>query len=249
MSSFQIGQQIHYFETLASTNNYTANVFKKGDIKCGTVILADNQTQGRGQRDKIWKSEPYSSLTFSFALEGNKLDVQNPLRPILVTSLAILNFLKSKQIDASIKWPNDILIKNQKICGILIENFFSGKNILFSVVGIGININQESFEDFQATSLKKIKNRDFNLSECLDSLIYQLNLVFNTYMHVPYHELLSIYNSHLWNLNSNVNYTTINSTKLQNGKLLGANKNGEIEIQFQDQIKQYKNGEIKFLLD
>jgi BirA family biotin operon repressor/biotin-[acetyl-CoA-carboxylase] ligase len=247
MSTFQIGNQIHHFETLESTNNYTANVFKKGDIKCGTVILADNQTKGRGQRDKSWKSLPYSSLTFSVALDGQKLDNQNPLRSVLISSLAVLNFLKSKQIDAKIKWPNDILVKNHKICGILIENFYRGKNIHFSVVGIGVNINQDDFGDFPATSLKIIKDKSFNLSDSLNSLLYQLNLMFNTYVNIPYDDLLTIYNSQLWKLNKEVKYLILKNDSIQKGTLLGANEQGDIKIQVNDKVVCYKNGDIKFL--
>lgn len=246
MSLFKIGHTTHHFDTLNSTNNYAANVFKKEHIKCGTVILADNQTDGRGQRDNKWFSEPYSNLTFSFVLDNNKLDINRPLKPILITSLALINFFKSVNITAKIKWPNDIMINDLKIAGILIENFYSGKQLNFSVIGIGININQENFNDLPATSLKSIKKKEIPLNNAFESVIYQLNLAFESYHKIQFNEVLKIYNSQLWKKEEVVDYYLAASKQRHQGKIMGANENGELIIKSDNELKSYKNGEVKF---
>ena len=245
MSAIRIGNQIHHFDTLESTNNYTANVFKKGDIKCGTVILADKQTKGRGQRDKSWESEPYANLTFSFVIEGKKLDARNPLKPILISSIAMVNFLQANTIKGKIKWPNDILVNDKKICGILIENFFSGKDINFCIIGIGININQTIFPNLSATSLKRIKEKNYILNDCLESVLYQLNLAFNSYHHATYAEVLAIYNALLWKKDQVVNFTQVAKATRHEGIIRSVDSEGRLQIEVDGEMIFFRNGEVK----
>ena len=150
-----------------STNDYLKTNFldkTKNDIH---VVYTFNQTKGRGQRGNTWNSEPEKNLAFSIAFFPNKFKVENHFRINIIFSLFILNTLKSLQIpDIKIKWPNDIMSGNKKICGILNELKIKGSKIEKIIIGFGLNINQENFENLPgASSLKLIKQIDYNLNE------------------------------------------------------------------------------------
>ena len=150
-----------------STNDYLKINFldkTKNDIH---VVYTFNQTKGRGQRGNSWNSEPEKNLAFSIAFFPNKFKVENHFTINIIFSLFILNTLKSLQIpDIKIKWPNDIMSGNKKICGILNELKIKGSKIQKIIIGFGLNINQENFENLPgASSLKLIKQIDYNLNE------------------------------------------------------------------------------------
>src|SRR5690606_28910585 len=107
--------------------------------------MAKNQTQGRGQRDNSWLSEPNSNITFSFVLYPTFLNLQKHFILNMLISLGIVDWLKSLSVKASIKWPNDIMIGDKKVTGILIENSSNSREIKQSVIGIGVNVNQKQF--------------------------------------------------------------------------------------------------------
>lgn len=247
MSLFKIGNTIHHFDTLDSTNNYAANVFKKGDIKCGTVILADNQTNGRGQRDNNWYTEPHANLTFSFVISAEKLNSNAILKPILMSSIGLVNFLQRHNTKAQIKWPNDIMVNNRKIAGILIENFYTGKQLNFCVLGIGLNINQTDFDGLSATSLAIEKGKSFPLQEILESVIYQLNLAFNSYHHAAYAEVLAVYNSLLWKKDQVVNFTHVANASRHEGIIRSVDSEGCLHIEVDGEMKFFRNGEVKMM--
>ncbi|MCA5005985.1 biotin--[acetyl-CoA-carboxylase] ligase [Sphingobacterium bovistauri] len=146
------------FEELPSTNDYLKELLSKvKPLDPHTVIMTKNQTAGKGQRGNQWKSAANQNLTASFLISPEKLDISNQFSLTLIASLAVYDTLKTfvKQ-DVAIKWPNDILINNKKIAGILIENKISGSYIKHSIVGIGINVYQYDFPaeiDQKTTSL------------------------------------------------------------------------------------------------
>ena len=115
-----------------------------------SVVAARLQTAGRGQRGNTWLAGKGENLTFSVLLKfGNAgippLPVSRQFSITETVSSGICNYLGSKGIDARIKWPNDIYVRNRKICGILIENTVLGSRLSSSVVGIGLNVNQKDF--------------------------------------------------------------------------------------------------------
>ena len=109
---------------IPSTNDYLKKKHKTGEVFDGEIVWTENQTSGRGQRNKKWISEPFTSLTFSIYKQFNNLLI-NPFKLNAVVCLAIINALEKLSIPKLlIKWPNDILSENKKIGGILIENYF-----------------------------------------------------------------------------------------------------------------------------
>ena len=110
------------------------------------MVAAHSQTSGRGQQHTEWESEAGKNLTFSLALRPTFLYATQMFYLSKAVSLGVVDFLLSQKICAAIKWPNDIYVNNQKICGILIEQSIKGEYIAHSVVGIGLNVNQRVFE-------------------------------------------------------------------------------------------------------
>lgn len=154
-----------------STNNYAANLLKNMSAEqlCNTVVQADFQTNGRGAFNNLWESDGQKNLLLSIII-CPKVYAENQFVISKIVSLSIIDYLKSKNISAKIKWPNDILIEKNKIAGILIENSVIGHKISSSIIGIGLNINQQTFlGDFNATSVSILSdNQIFSLKKELE---------------------------------------------------------------------------------
>ena len=163
---------IHLAET-DSTNSYAARLLHLEIPEEGTVIMADFQKAGRGQRGSGWESESGKNLIISYILYPNFLKIADQFALNQAIALAVTEFIR-KMIPAEtyIKWPNDVITDGQKIAGILVENSIRGNQITHSIIGMGININQTNFEMYspQATSLKMVAQRDFDLKKCLSEL-------------------------------------------------------------------------------
>jgi BirA family biotin operon repressor/biotin-[acetyl-CoA-carboxylase] ligase len=164
---------IHIEET-ASTNTCLMKLSKEKQLAEGTVIVTGNQTGGRGQRGNTWESQPNKNLTFSLLLYPKMLQAKNQFLLSQCVALAVKNTLLKYTTGIKIKWPNDIYRENNKICGILIENSLNGLFVEQSVIGIGININQDSFSGNtinKPTSLKLITGQEFELDVILNQIL------------------------------------------------------------------------------
>ncbi|MDT3356862.1 MAG: biotin--[acetyl-CoA-carboxylase] ligase [Bacteroidota bacterium] len=164
---------IKWLDEIDSTNSEALRHI--GELDNLSVIAARNQTAGRGQRGNKWVVEPGANLTFSIVLKfaPGQLKVRDCF---CITEAAALAVAGIREAETRIKWPNDIYVRDRKLCGMLIENGSAGDSITYSVVGIGLNVNQTSFDPSltNPTSLKKLTGKDFDteaiLSEILDNL-------------------------------------------------------------------------------
>lgn len=160
------------FELLAvdSTNNYAANLSNDKLLSGYTVIMAHNQTNGRGQRGGSWLVEPGKNLTCSVVYNQLTIPVANQFVISMAVALAIhdtLRWIVKKPVQ--LKWPNDIYIGDKKIGGILIENNMVGNVINKTIIGLGLNVNQQNFpEILNATSIVNEIGEELNLLELLD---------------------------------------------------------------------------------
>lgn len=136
---------IIHLKEINSTSSYLRELRNKGLAKEFTVIIADYQTAGRGQRGNSWEAENGRNLLFSLLLCPTFLSANRQFLLSQIVSLSIKEELDTYTSDISIKWPNDIYRKDKKICGILIENDLQDGCISQSISGIGININQSAF--------------------------------------------------------------------------------------------------------
>lgn len=152
-----MGQAGLYFRSLASTNDVAKHLASSG-MKEGTIVLAENQSRGRGRLGRKWFS-PGGGLWFSVILRP-RIEPKHALKLTLLGSVAVVKTMKMLYgIGVEIKWPNDVLINGRKVCGILTESSIKGKNLDFAVLGFGVNANfdLESFPRHlrdSATTLK-----------------------------------------------------------------------------------------------
>jgi BirA family transcriptional regulator, biotin operon repressor / biotin---[acetyl-CoA-carboxylase] ligase len=170
-----IGQKIIHLERVDSTNNYAAILISEAKGTHGTVILADEQTAGRGQRGAEWSSKPGENLLLSIILDTDNLSAMDQFVISEVTALCILSFLRKIGITGTIKWPNDILVGDKKIAGVLIENQLKGAAITKSIIGIGLNVNQLAFYGLNATSIRCELGEFKPLMDIMMSLVNSFN--------------------------------------------------------------------------
>jgi len=140
------------------------------DLPEGTILVTQNQTQGRGQRGNTWLSEPGLNLTFSLLLKPAFLLARQQFQLSMAVALACQRCLTQLGVPALVKWPNDLMIAEQKAGGILIENTLRGNGIGASIVGIGLNVNQQRFVLPTATSVALATGRLHALDEVLELL-------------------------------------------------------------------------------
>lgn len=164
-------------ETL-STNELLKSLADREPLPEGYTVVAVAQTAGRGQIGASWESQPGQNLTFSVLLRPDFLKADRMFMISKVVSLAIADYLQSTGGIFKIKWPNDIYHFDSKICGTLIENQLMGDNIVYSIVGIGLNVNQEAFisDAPNPVSMFNIFDKKFDLTEELPKLLQQIGL-------------------------------------------------------------------------
>lgn len=139
---------ICWLDSVESTNDQVKLTLDS--LKNLSVLAAHNQTSGRGQRGHTWLTEPGLNLTFSVVLKYDEALLQveaiNQVAISQLTASTMVDLLSEYGINAKIKLPNDIYVGTDKICGILIENTIRGKYLLYSIIGIGLNVNQTVFD-------------------------------------------------------------------------------------------------------
>ncbi len=178
---FVAGHPLVKFHIIDSTNNYAANLIRDNKLAEGTVIMADYQTDGKGQRGNDWVAEAGKNLLFSLIYYPEFLPVKEQYLISLITSLAayhvindIINADKTNK-NVKIKWPNDILVDGKKIAGILIENSSSSNLMDSTIIGVGLNVNQFDFGMIQATSLYNETYQKTEIIEVLASFLENLD--------------------------------------------------------------------------
>ncbi|WP_460956967.1 biotin--[acetyl-CoA-carboxylase] ligase [Spirosoma litoris] len=150
-----LGQIIQYLPSCQSTNDEAAALIAQTDPSEGMLVITDNQTAGRGQRGNQWEAKSGQNLTVSLILKPSFLAATEQFWLNIAISLGIYDALQPLIGDSlRIKWPNDIYVGDQKLGGILIENILHGYNIEWSIVGMGLNVNQTEFGYSTATSLQ-----------------------------------------------------------------------------------------------
>lgn len=242
MIHIPVGKKIITLEEVDSTNNYTARAYKDGQISHGTVIMAENQTNGKGQRGNIWQSEPFSNLTFSLLL--TTISLSDLIAINHIAALSIVSVLERKSLNGKIKWPNDIYVNDRKIAGILIENIHDSSHSIHSIIGIGINVNQTSFGELNATSLKNEAKQSFALKEILLEFIQSFNEIRDQFQHTSKHKLLEFYNNKLWQKEISMHFS--DQSGAFKGRIIGTDESGNIRLETDSGIREYKNGELIF---
>src|SRR5690606_3998867 len=183
-----------------STNSYLKELSAKNEVPDCTIVMADYQTKGRGQMGTGWLSEEGKNLIFSLFKKIDCLHSDEQFYISMATSLAIFKALKQFHIPGlKIKWPNDILSANQKICGILIETIIKSNRIKAAIIGIGLNVNQTSFPGaINASSLKQITGIIYDRDEILNHITSQMAIHVNLIYEGKFEELKGEYEQYLF---------------------------------------------------
>ncbi|MDX8554485.1 biotin--[acetyl-CoA-carboxylase] ligase [Tenacibaculum sp. 1B UA] len=232
-----------------STNTFLKNMVSKVVVDDFTVVVAKTQTKGRGQMNSEWVVEEGKNLTFSVFSRFIDLKVENHKYLNFCVSLSVFQALEALGLlNLSVKWPNDILSGNKKLGGILIENILKGSNIVSSVIGIGVNVNQNSFPENlpNASSVKKILGREFDLDVLLENILKNLKGYFNLLERKEYNLLEEAYLKVLYKKNVPTMFKNSQNILFM-GKIIGVSKNGNLEIELENEtIQEFGLKEVSF---
>lgn len=165
---------IERLKTVDSTNKYIEKYLKK---RTPAVVRADKQTAGRGTKGRSFISDE-GGLYFSWLTYYTALPAREAFKIMIDYAVGVVKTLKAFGVESSIKWPNDILVNGKKICGILIKNGFCGDFVDYSIVGIGLNVNNQIAAEIKdiATSMKMACGKEFDLEQVFFSLLQNVSV-------------------------------------------------------------------------
>jgi BirA family transcriptional regulator, biotin operon repressor / biotin---[acetyl-CoA-carboxylase] ligase len=243
-----IGSTIVHLDTVDSTNNYAARELLTKSLKEGTIFAAACQDSGRGQGQSAWESATGMNLTFSIVLYPKTIEIRNQFMISKSISLAVLDFLSDYTNGLSVKWPNDIYAGDKKIAGILIETAISAGKFSRAIVGIGLNINQETFFSGapNPVSLKKLTGQSYELPVMLDLLCRKLDNRYNQLLkgyigiiNRDYESVLYRIGQWAWYMCDGVRFEAM---------IAGVDPEGQLVLETrQGEIKSFQFKEVQFL--
>lgn len=235
-----------------STNDVARTLISSKEGKHGTVVFSDFQTNGRGRQNNKWESEKGKNLLASFIVEPKNIRPENQfvINQLISTVLCqiienIVAKTPSLKQTVSIKWPNDIYIDNKKIAGILIEHLIIGQQIAYSIIGVGLNINQTEFQNApNPISLKQITGKDFDIEKICQNIAEQL---FEEFDHLDFCHLRSSYLKRLYRYNKKQCFSIDN--KNMEATIVGVSEYGMLQLKFENgSIQEFELNSIKFII-
>ena len=162
-----IGQRILYYPRLPSTNDIAKRQAQQGAVE-GTVVIADEQSAGKGRMQRTWLS-PKGSIALSIILYPSLAHLSSL---IMVASLAVAHCIEQVTgLKSQIKWPNDVLVNSKKVCGILIESDVKGNSVDYAIIGVGINVN------LRLSDFPEISSTATSLSHELGEEVSRLDMI------------------------------------------------------------------------
>jgi BirA family transcriptional regulator, biotin operon repressor / biotin---[acetyl-CoA-carboxylase] ligase len=226
-------ENIVSLDQVASTNDYMLECINSGKIsEEGSVVVANYQSAGKGLEQNRWESEAGKNLTFSIFLKPKFLKADQQFQLTKIVSLAVFDFIRNYLPNERIKvkWPNDVYVGNKKIAGILINNTIRGKEIMYTVVGIGININQQRFtSDIKnATSLWHYLSTDLKLDYCLKNVLSHIEKRYRQLKDNDSYQINFDYKKALYRLND-FNLYKYKETVIS-ARITGVNEYGQIKL-------------------
>ena len=233
-----------------STNSYLRQLSKNKELGKWTVVTADYQTQGRGQKGAVWQSEKGKNLICSILVKLDNFNAEDQFMLNCAVSVGIHHYLKRYNLPKlTVKWPNDIMSVSKKLGGILIENTLVSDKINHSIIGMGINVNQEKFPaDLPlAVSIKQLTHtetsRDIFLQDLLNSIQNKFELIFDK----NYDELWSQYEALLYRKDKAHMFEDLKGDQFM-GIIRGVSKQGTLQVEKEDSsVHAYNFKEITYL--
>jgi len=243
-----IGEPFNILPTTDSTNNHAMNEARLGQTSDGAAYFALDQYQGKGQRDKTWNSKPGENIILSVVKDCSGFHLNNQFQLSVAVALACFDFFSAYAGDETrIKWPNDIYWRDRKAGGILIENMVKSDRWGKAIIGMGININQTTFDTIEGkpVSLKQITGKSFDPISLAKELCQHLEHRFLVLENKPFDQLLSAYNDQLYKKDELVPFKR-NNIQFQ-AKVNGVDKDGHLLIMHGVE-ERIRFGEITWLL-
>jgi BirA family biotin operon repressor/biotin-[acetyl-CoA-carboxylase] ligase len=230
------GRTLHTFETIDSTNTY-ARSLDRNSAPHGSVVIADEQTSGRGRLQREWIAKKGMNLLFSVVLYPEFHTEKIALLP-LIGSLAVADAVDAVTgLSTTCKWPNDVLIDQKKVCGMLLESTSGSGGIEKVILGIGINVNQTDFPEgllHKATSLRNECGKEIDRATLLASVLEELENRYEQLSHFPSGQLLNdwklkalLFGKKITVLESEFSYTATAVDVAEDGGLIIQTEDGE----------------------
>jgi BirA family transcriptional regulator, biotin operon repressor / biotin---[acetyl-CoA-carboxylase] ligase len=243
-----IGSKYIFRENLSSTNTHAATLLKNNPVQEGTIVYTNYQTAGRGQPGNSWESENGKNLLISLILYPMMVKPSDQFIISKIISIAICDFLRQHISDVSIKWPNDIYAKNDKIAGILIEASLIREEIEYVIAGIGLNINQKKFisQAPNPVSLNIITGINYDIEECMKSLASNIDRRYKQLLQGKWSEIDDEYLDNLYRIREWCDFRDANGSF--EGRIISVNPSGRLQIEdHKGRIYEYGYKEVSFL--
>lgn len=232
-----------------STNDYLKSLNSKKLLENFTVITTQSQNKGRGQMGASWKSEAGKNLTMSVLVKDVLKNADEIFYLNVAVALAVIQSLAEYNLpNLSIKWPNDIMSDNKKVCGILVENSFKSDSKIESIVGIGLNVNQTSFYNLpKASSMALIMRKEFDVDAILESIVFRIKQNCNLILSNHAYKIWNDFHSYLFKINVPMIFEDANQNRFM-GIIQGVTNDGKLEVLLDDDsIRTYGIKEIQLL--
>ena len=245
-----VGKVVLHFPELASTNQYAVEQLAKTKPSEGTVVTTDYQSAGRGQIGSSWQAEPGQNIHLSVLFYPHWLAARRQFSFSQAMALAVADTISlCTNQQAQVKWPNDVYMGDRKLAGILIQNSLQGGHMQWSVVGIGINVNQRNFSSDlrNPSSLSLVTGESFALADVQQSLYAHLE---QRYLQLKRGDvqLQADYLKQLYRINEKADYRDVVSDTLFKGQIEGVSDQGKLLIRDEDgTLRSFGLKEVHFL--
>ena len=236
-------------DAIDSTNNFLKEMSRNQIMENFTTVVAQRQTKGKGQMGSTWNSEVGKNLIMSILVKDLLVDIEEIFHLNVAIALSVIQVLQQYNLSKlSIKWPNDIMSDNKKLCGILIENSFKSDSKIDSIVGIGLNVNQKTFDNLpKASSMAVIMNKEFDLDLILEKMVFQIKKNCGLILSNQSVDLWNDFHKYLFKISIPMPFQDINKNQFM-GIIQGVTNEGLLELMLEDDsIKTYGIKEIQML--
>ncbi len=244
--ALNIGEYSVFLEETSSTNETLKTLYSAEPLPEGALVYAHYQTAGRGYLQNVWESEKGENLLASVLLKPQFLQAEEQIWLNVVVSLALRELAETySKMPATIKWPNDIYIQQNKVAGILIENTLQGSKIKHSIIGMGLNINQQHFKNEKVASLFQFAGVRFEPKELRLALCAQLNHFYGLLRGKQFNLLWDLYHKHLMGKGQYAQFKK--GSVIFEGLIMGIDKKGRLHLEVEEEVRCFVHKEIEFV--
>lgn len=241
-----LGKPLLYLTSCHSTNDYLRS--QMDQLREGALVICEHQTLGKGQRGNRWEAEPGKNLTCSVLLRPDFLDIYASFQLNIISALSVAevvtHFASGREV--KVKWPNDVYVEDRKIAGILTENGIQGNQFRFSILGIGLNINQMQFEHPKAVSLQQLTGQPYAVMDIAERLMQQLETNYLQLKTMGASALEETYIRQLYWKDEWHHFASRHQGF--KGKILGINSQGQLRVETEELgVREFTFKEIEYL--